>query len=202
MELAADTKMELTASSKPASSFINMAGTLLVVAMLSSLLLGLVDMITKDRIRMVQEEKKVKAIRSVVMPGFTNDPAKDRMLVDTPTGEKLEVYPAKKNDEIISYAVKTTSGNGFSGEIALMVGFLPDGSIYKISVLFQRETPGLGTKIELPAFQRQFEGKNINAFRLGVKKDGGDVDSITGATITTRAFCEAVQKGYEGIPKK
>ena len=78
-----------------------------------------------------------------------------------------------------------------------MVGFHPDGTINNIAVLEQKETPGLGTKMKDEKFIRQFRDKDPATFNLKVKKDQGDVDALTGATITTRAFGEATQLAYD-----
>jgi len=101
----------------------------------------------------------------------------------------------------VGYAINTYSNNGFTGNITLMTGFKPDGSIINISVLFQKETPGLGTKMSEPLFKDQFTGKNPAEFTLKVVKDGGQVDAITAATISSRAFCDAVQRGYNTLQK-
>jgi electron transport complex protein RnfG len=68
-------------------------------------------------------------------------------------------------------------------------------------VLEQKETPGLGTKMKGDKFLRQFRGKDPSSFNLKPKKDGGDVDALTGATITTRAFGEATQLAYDEFMK-
>ena len=80
-----------------------------------------------------------------------------------------------------------------------MVGILPDGEINNIVVLKANETPGLGDKIQKSKsnFSNQFNGKNPDHFALKVKQDGGDVDAITAATISSRAFCDAVARAYE-----
>jgi len=85
-----------------------------------------------------------------------------------------------------------------------MVGFLPDGTIYDVEVLDHKETPGLGDKIDRKKsdFTRQFQNKNPGAFSLTVKKDGGSVDAITAATISSRAFCNAVQRAYDVYRKE
>jgi electron transport complex protein RnfG len=82
-----------------------------------------------------------------------------------------------------------------------MAGFRPDGTIINISVLEQKETPGLGTKMTEPGFKDQFNEKNPAEFQLKVKKDGGPVDAITAATISSRAFCDAVQRAYNTLQK-
>ena len=78
-----------------------------------------------------------------------------------------------------------------------MVGFQPDGKINNIEVLEQKETQGLGTKMKGEKFLRQFRGKDPSAFDLKAKKDGGEVDALAGATITTRAFGEATRQAYD-----
>ncbi len=94
-------------------------------------------------------------------------------------------------------AVKTSEG-GFGGKIDMMVGFLADGTIKGTSVLSHAETPGLGANMT-GKFKDQFVDKNPNNFKLIVKKDGGDVDAITAATITSRAFSKAVDKAYQAF---
>ena len=73
-----------------------------------------------------------------------------------------------------------------------MVGVLPDGTIYNTKVLSHSETPGLGAKCTEPAFADQFKGFDPSVKKLSVKKDGGDIDAITAATITSRAYTETV----------
>jgi electron transport complex protein RnfG len=105
------------------------------------------------------------------------------------------------NGELVGLAVRTYSSKGFSGKISLAAGFKPDGTIINIIVLEQKETPGLGTKMTEPRFKDQFMGKNPSEFSLKVKKDGGKVDAITAATISSRAFSDAVQKAHDAIMK-
>jgi electron transport complex protein RnfG len=105
-----------------------------------------------------------------------------------------------KGSDYSGSAVQTYTDNGFSGRFTLMVGFMPDGSISNIEVLEHKETPGLGTKMALPAFKDQFKGvklSDLQGEKIQVKKDGGQVDAITAATISSRAFCDAVTRAYE-----
>jgi electron transport complex protein RnfG len=97
--------------------------------------------------------------------------------------------------------VETFTNQGFSGRFKLMVGFAPDGTIIDIAVLQHSETPGLGNKMEKSKsdFSLQFMGKNPETFKLAVKKDRGDVDAITASTITSRAYCDAVQRAYKAF---
>ena len=122
---------------------------------------------------------------------------------DRPTadGDSLDIYPAKKDSVLVGYAVNTNTKKGFSGNISLMAGFKPDGTIVNITVLEQKETPGLGTKMTEPLFKDQFTDKNPSSFTLKVKKDGGQIDAITAATISSRAFCDAIQRAYITLQK-
>ncbi|MBW6459704.1 MAG: FMN-binding protein, partial [Bacteroidales bacterium] len=78
----------------------------------------------------------------------------------------------------------------------------PDLTIYNTVVIQQKETPGLGTKMKDPVWKNQFNGKNPDVYNLKVKKDGGDVDAITAATISSRAFSGAISRAYEALKKQ
>ncbi len=95
-------------------------------------------------------------------------------------------------------------GPAYSSTIETVCGFNNDYEVTGLKIIFQQETPGLGTKaVEVkkgenkPWFQRQFEG--MDAFTLAVDKDRGEIDSITGATITARAIANSVKKTAEMI---
>jgi len=185
---------------KTESTFKNLVLSLTLISLISSALLGFVYEFTKEPIALSNLNIKLNAIKQVV-PEFTNNPNDEMYRLPTGEGDSLEIYPAKKDDVIVGYAVNTYTLKGFSGNISLMAGFKPDGTIINITVLEQKETPGLGTKITEPEFNDQFNDKNPAEFELKVKKDGGPVDAITAATISSRAFCEAVQRAYNTLQK-
>lgn len=185
---------------KTESTFKNMVLSLTLISLVSSALLGFVYEFTKGPIELSNLNKKLNAIKQVV-PEFTNNPNDEMYRLPTGEGDSLEIYPAKKDNAIVGYAVNTFTSKGFSGNISLMAGFKPDGTIINITVLEQKETPGLGTKMTEPEFKDQFNDKNPAEFKLKVKKDGGPVDAITAATISSRAFCDAVQRAYNTLQK-
>jgi len=185
---------------KSESTLRNMILSLTLIALVSAAGLGFVYELTKEPIALSVLNKKLNAIREVV-PEFTNNPNDEMFRLATSEGDSLEVYPAKNDGEIVGYAVNSYTNNGFSGYISLMAGFKPDGSVIGISVLEHKETPGLGTKMTEPEFKEQFTGKNPGESMLKVKKDGGDIDAITAATISSRAFCDAVQRAYNTLKK-
>lgn len=181
---------------KKESNFKNMVLTLFMVTFVASAALGYIYEVTKGPIAASKLAKQNNAIQQVV-PNFDNAPGEEsyKMGVD---GDTLEFFPAKRDGEIVGTAVSTFTNKGFSGNIKIMVGFLPDGTINNISVLEHKETPGLGDKMSKSKsdWSVQFNGKNPGDFKLKVTKDGGDVDAITASTITSRAFCDAVERAY------
>ena len=182
------------------STFKNMAMALTFIAIGASTCLGFVYEFTKEPIELSILNKKLDAIKQVV-PEFTNNPNEEMFRLATGEGDSLDIYPAKTDELIIGYAVSTYTKEGFSGDITIMAGFKPDGTIINTSVLQHKETPGLGTKMTDPEFKNQFIEKNPSEFMLKVKKDGGPVDAITAATISSRAFCDAIQRAYNTLQK-
>jgi len=179
--------------------------TLSVVTFVAAALLGSVYSVTKEPIRLADLKKKNQAIEAVV-PEFDNIPSAEfvKVAADSGTGDSLVLYRATMNGELIGTAVETYTNNGFSGLFKLMVGFEPDGTIIDVAVIEHQETPGLGDKMEQDKsdFHVQFQGKHPDDFRLMVRKDNGDVDAITASTISSRAYCEAVQRAYDAFSTK
>ncbi len=182
---------------KKESTLINMIIAMLVIAIVAGFAITEVYLVTKAPIAKVEKKKQEDALKTV-LPDFDNI-----TIVDTlADGKPVEIFKAYKNNELIGYAVNTYSMNGFSGEIRLMAGFLTDGTINNITVLNHKETPGLGSKMAEEKFLSQFRNKNPKTFKLNVKKDQGDVDAITAATISSRAFCDAVTRGAKLITEE
>lgn len=183
------------------SNFTNMVVVLFAVTLIASAAVGYVYTLTAGPIEAAKQAKQVSAIRQVIPGKFDNDPSADVWKMETPDGGELEFYPAKKNGEPVGTAVKTYTNNGFGGKVWLMVGFNPDGTISNYSVLEHKETPGLGSKMDL-WFTKNGKGNIIGknpGNGLKVIKDGGDVDAITAATISSRAFLDAVNRAAAGL---
>ena len=114
-------------------------------------------------------------------------------------GGPHHLYLARKDDQPVAAAVETTAPDGYSGAIRMIVGANFTGKVLGVRVVEHHETPGLGDKIELRitnwinSFNGvQLKGKNDASF--AVKKDGGDFDQFTGATITPRAVVNATKR--------
>jgi len=171
--------------------------TLLVISLVASLALGGVYNLTKDPIAAADKAKQEAAIKEVV-PEFDSLVMMKKISPDSP--DSLIVVCVFRQGVKVGTAVETFSKKGYdSTPIKLMVGILPDHSINNIAVIQQKETPGLGTKMKDSKFKDQFNGKNPGVFRMKVKKDGGEVDAISAATVSSRAFCDAVARAYETI---
>lgn len=180
------------------SSFKNMVIVLTGIALFAAFALGSVYTLTKEPIAASQKAKQDNAIKEVLPEGFdaVSDPVS--ISIDGMT-EPFIVYNATKGGEFLGAAVQTYSNNGFSGTIRIMVGFDASGNIVNYAVLEQKETPGLGTKMVnwFKSDKVDVRGMNGATNNLTVSKDGGDVDAITAATISSRAFLESVRFAYQ-----
>jgi len=182
---------------KKESTFLNMALALIVITLVAGFALGFVNDLTLEPKAKAKLAKKTNALK-MVLPAFDNDLVSEVIRIKSENAkDSIEIYPAYKGDVFVGAAIIGASNKGFSGLVKIMVGFSPNGDILNMVVLEQKETPGLGTKMKDEKFLRQFRDKNPSSFDLKVKKDGGKVDALTGATISTRAFTEAVQIAFD-----
>jgi electron transport complex protein RnfG len=174
------------------SSLKNMVFVLLGICLVTSAAVAFVYNVTEEPIEKAKQQKVAAALKAV-LPVFDNAPE----AVDG-------VYKAMMGSEVVGYAVESTSPNGFNGNVKLMVGFDAEGTIVNIDVLEQAETPGLGSLMAEPDnnLLRSFKGKRASDVKMTVRKDGGDVDALTAATITSRAYVSAVDKAFNAYLTK
>ncbi|PLX68294.1 MAG: electron transporter RnfG [Denitrovibrio sp.] len=163
---------------------------LTIITTISALILAFVYAGTKDQIAEAYRQDFLKGLK-VVLPGFENAP-------DTEFKEMkgYKVYIGKKGGEVFGYAVRAVSPKGYSGDIAVLVGVDTKGDILGIQILKHAETPGLGNKIEFKEWRDTFVGLD-KSDNIAVKKDNGIIDEFSGATISPRAVCEAVNTGLD-----
>lgn len=187
---------------KIASTLPNMVLSLGIITALAGALLGGVYALTEQPIARQAAADRIKAI-SEVAPPFTNNPDADarEIILD---GIHYTVYPAINGDTLAGAAVLASSMNGFAGEISVMAGFNADGALRDYRVIKHAETPGLGSKMEQwfrdPVAERSVLGKNPAKTHFYVTKDKeqqGEIDAITAATISSRAFLETLRHAYE-----
>lgn len=182
------------------STILSMSLVLLVIASLSSGLLAYVYKLTKDAIDLANKQKKIEALTQV-MPEFKNLPIDEAFKIAS-DGDSLNCYLGKDaNGEVVGIAIETYTDKAFGGKFTVMVGFDPDGGIYNTIMLEHHETPGLGDKAEKNKsdWSDQYNGKNPGTNNIGVTKDGGEIDGITAATISSRAYSDAVQRAYNAF---
>ena len=176
------------------SSLKNMVFVLFCITLISAACVGLVNMITIDPIAKAKEAAE-KAALAQVLPEFDATEASEHTADELP----IVAYKATKDGKVVGYAIKTATKNGFSGMVKMMVGFDTKGTILNVNVLEQNETPGLGAKMaeEGNPLLASVQGKEANKINLKVKKDGGDIDALTAATISSRAYADAVARAFE-----
>lgn len=175
------------------STLVNMVAVLFTITLVASAGVGYVNMITVGPIAEAKAAATQSALRAV-LPPFDRTETTELTLDELP----VAVHTARSGEAVVGYAVETASKNGFSGMIRMVVGFDATGRVLNVNVLEQNETPGLGTKMAdegNPLFA-SFEGRNPGEMKLAVKKDGGDVDALTAATISSRAYVDAMARAY------
>jgi electron transport complex protein RnfG len=173
--------------------FIQLAGILTLISVLSAWGLSYTYTITKPIIEVNRVKRQVEAI-AAVLPPFDNQPEKDKKTIAGTREGTMVFYIGKKNGRVTGVAFRAFT-KGYHGQISMMVGVNPQGKIYGIDILDQSETPGLGAKISQKSFLQQFKGKDLENSRWAVKKMKGDFDQVTAATISSRAMIDGVQEG-------
>ncbi len=181
------------------SSLTNMFLSLTIICVTAGGILAVVNRATSEPITLSKKAKLENAIKAVV-PEFDNSPTEEAYMAAAGSGDSLKIYPAKKNGQLVGVAIESNSMKGFSGEINVIAGFDTEGKLYNYSVLHHAETPGLGSKMEewfrAEKGHQNILGKDLSKGNLRVSKDGGDVDAITAATISSRAFLDAINRAY------
>ncbi|WP_029893932.1 RnfABCDGE type electron transport complex subunit G [Desulfohalovibrio reitneri] len=130
-----------------------------------------------------------------VLPPHDNDPIMDRRSFVMPDGGEAVVFPAVSGGELRAVALERTA-EGYGGPLGVMVGFeVGEEALTGIAVTTHRETPGVGSRVTLPGFTRQFGGHPFS--QLILRSGGGDIDAVSGATVSSKAAISAVNKAVE-----
>ncbi|EOX4914745.1 electron transport complex subunit RsxG [Vibrio alginolyticus] len=176
--------------------------TLAIFACATTGLVALTQYLTKDQIK-VQEQKQLLSVLNQVIPENMHDNALTQActMVTSPdlgTLRAMPAYLATKNGEPTAIAIESIAPDGYNGEIKVITGIDNQGNILGTRVLNHQETPGLGDRIDLRVTDwiLSFTGKQVtenNWNSWKVRKDGGDFDQFTGATITPRAVVKVVR---------
>lgn len=190
--------------------------SLALIAGIAAGLLGWVYLVTEAPIAAALQEKTNAALRDV-LPAFDNQPGEETIVIDDVT-----FYVGRNHGKIIGFAGETITSKGYNGNITVLAGLRPDGTLGTVLVTKQSETPGLGTVVCGRTRQKtlsglikgeketglppnpvldQFKGKPVAQAPWIVKKDGGTLDAVTGATISSRAVASAVSTIAETFMK-
>jgi len=151
---------------------------------------------TKAPIAQQRRLAKLKAINAV-LPEHNNSPDQNTLEFDLDGAGKRIVYLGLLEEKLSGVAFEVRSLEGYGGEIVAMLGLDLKGEISGVEIIKIAETPGLGAKIAEPEFKSQFLGKSLDNTKFILKKDGGELDQVTGATISPRAIVSAIKAGLE-----
>ncbi|MEC7939231.1 MAG: electron transport complex subunit RsxG [Pseudomonadota bacterium] len=181
---------------------------LAIFACASTGLVAVTHYLTKDQIKQ-QEQAQLLSVLNQVIPHdlHDNELFSSCTLVQAEelgTEKAMPAYIAKINGEPSAIAIEAIAPDGYNGAIKVLVGMKIDGTILSTRVLSHQETPGLGDKIDLRVSDwiLSFAGKQVtdsNLDRWKVRKDGGDFDQFTGATITPRAVVKSVKQAVQYV---
>jgi electron transport complex protein RnfG len=184
--------------------------TLAIFACATTGLVALTQYLTKDQIKL-QEQKQLLSVLNQVIPEkmHDNNLVAACTMVSAPdlgTVRSMPTYIATKDDQPTAMAIESIAPDGYNGEIKIITGIDNQGKILGTRILSHQETPGLGDKIDLRVTDwilsftdKQVTEDNWNSWR--VRKDGGDFDQFTGATITPRAVVKAVRNTVNYVNK-
>ena len=184
-------------------SIVGSALVLLIFAAISTTLVTGLHLLTRDRIA---ENERIALLTSItkILPSveYDNDPLEDRLSLpagEVPGDVLISLgYRARQGSEPVAVVLKLVAKNGYNGDISLLVAVRRDNSIAGVDVLSHRETPGLGDRIEAAksSWLEQFVGRFLDdehPVAWNVKRDGGEFDQLTGATVTPRAVVSALR---------
>ena len=183
------------------------AATLAIIAAVLTLGVVTIANVTRDRIARSQQVWIKQHLDALIPPqSYDNDPLSDTIEVTAPellgTSQPVTIYRARKSGAPVAVAVRSIAPDGYRGPIELLVGIAPDGTLIGVQVIRHDETPGLGDAFENrdADWLERFRGLSLSnppQQRWTVRRDGGDFDAFTGATITPRAIVKAVRRTLE-----
>jgi Na+-translocating ferredoxin:NAD+ oxidoreductase subunit G len=174
-------------------SIINMALRLTLICAIAALALANVAEVTRGPIAASEARAQREAVEAV-LPSFA------RLAIDTlqtKTDDPVLYFSGVDDTGPTGTAFKSTSGLGYSGEIEIILGVNPAGEISGVRILRHAETPGLGANYAAPSMLDQFYKGRLISDNWKLTKDGGEVDAVTGATVTGRAIADAIETGLQ-----
>lgn len=165
-------------------------------------LLATTDILTAGDIAVRADEDLRTSLTQVIPPGlYDNNPVQDAIILKTDDGKDVRVFRAIKAGKLTGVAYEV-SGIGYAGPVRLILGVDADGRVLGVRATQHKETPGLGDKIDIAKSDwiTRFTGLSLGSppkEKWRVKKDGGQFDQFSGATITPRGVVGAIRNGLE-----
>lgn len=181
--------------------------TLALIAALLTIGVVAIANFTRDRIARNQQAWIKQHLNTLVSPHtYDNDPLTDTLQVSSPdllgSPNAVTAYRMRKAGAPVAVAIRSIAPDGYRGPLELLVVIAPDGKLIGVRVIRHNETPGLGDAFENREadWLTRFRGLSLTnppQQRWTVRRDGGDFDAFTGATITPRAIVKAVRRTLE-----
>ncbi len=181
--------------------------TLAILAAVLTTLTALIAGVTRDRIASNEQAWIRQRLAALVAPAtHDNDLLQDSIAVTGPellgTAQPVRIYRARRGGAPVAAVIRPIAPDGYRGPIELLVAIAPDGRLIGVQVIRHDETPGLGDAFESRDVHwlERFRGRSLTdplPQRWTVRRDGGDFDAFTGATITPRAIVKAVRNALE-----
>ena len=183
------------------------AASLALVAVIGTALLAGVDRLTKTRIAEQEKRAILDQLGQLISPDLYNNELQQDLFsfqddLHFPKGQTVTTYRARLDGKAVAVILKMVAVNGYNGKINLLVGINENGTLCGVRVTSHKETPGLGDAIEverndwiLGFYGRALDNPPPDGW--AVKRDGGEFDQFTGATVTPRAVVEAVRLALE-----
>lgn len=172
---------------------LNMALRLSLICAIAALALANVAEVTRGPIAASEARAQREAVEAV-LPSFA------QLAIDTlktDTDDPALYFSGVSDKGVTGTAFKSISGLGYSGDIEIMMGVSPEGKVSGVRILRHAETPGLGANYAAPEMLDEFYKGRLIADNWKITKDGGEVDAVTGATVTGRAIADAIETGLE-----
>lgn len=177
------------------NDIIKPAAVLLAICIIIPLALSLTNAVTKERIAKLEAENETKAMSALIVA----DEFQLLTCIGSNDNQDFDFYTALKDGNPVGY-IFITSAKGYGGEVSVMTAVNPDKTVKAVSILdATNETPGLGQNVTKEGFYSQFSEKNggITLVKNGAESENNEINAVTGATISSRAVTNAVNKAIE-----
>ena len=177
--------------------------SLAAFAALAGVVLGLAWDSTRERIADNEARRVLEELSAILPPALhDNEPHRDMLVLEKPGDERRQIWRARLDGKPTAAVLTSLAPDGYSGQIRLLVAIAVDGTILGVRVASHSETPGIGDVIETrrSPWIGTFTGRSLDnpeESRWRLRRDGGDIDAISGATVSSRAVVAATRRAMQ-----